>query len=462
MSPTSKSNPRSTFAAGKGFALLPRTECQVGAARCCDFYFEGWHQLRKESPKMTQTQARDLKLEGYSFGSVKGEKFGFYLGQDKKATKAPTAPLTSWIIFFIHLLGARSPIKVEGNGLMESLALPMNTINPNSKDELRALAQKLEAARKGRPSLAPQQRSLLNHGKDVVLGNLTFRKVDGNRWTLSTDHGGPLKVGPEIILALACIALRDEWVRENLPSYHVPWAPSLRPEYWEGDQPARSLLETRELPDDIWEQPLGDATVAKPPVSPTDNVVTPKEPARQDGAANLLRALLNVEKLSSSDQPVPLALLITPLVAMLQAAAKALTDAGVQPAPDGVSTAELDQQAELLFAKHAGILRILLQEQIAKATEAKELAETHIANLKALASEIEAQSQKVEQERQALKEDQEEWDQLMQSETETLDRREADLKERENGLSEGEAALQKAQAASAKDLLKSLYKNGNG
>jgi hypothetical protein len=413
---------------------------------------------------MTQTNVRELKFEGFSFGSVKGGKFGFYQGE-KKAIKAPTAPLTSWIFFFVQLLGTRSPLRVEASKLAECFVIPIHTVNTNSRTEVLQLQARLERAGNGRHVLSPAQRKPLLHGENIVLGSITFQKVSGDRWTIHTADGGPLKVGPEIMLNLACIALRDEWVRERLPAYHVPWAPSLKSEYWEGDQPRRELLELDQLPDGIWERSSGNAEGASggdsgEKLETSTPLVTPK-PSTQSAAAKLLRALLDVERCSHGNQDGPVAAFLNPLMALVQAVTKALTDAGVQPAPGGVSTAALDEQAELLFAKHADILRGLLRDEIAKAEAAKNIAYTHIESLNTLASTTEADVKKAERERNDLKEEKKEWAEFVQGQATELDQREAAVNAREAKVAQGEAALQQAQAASAKDLLKSLKKGSN-
>ncbi len=419
---------------------------------------------------MTQANVRDLKFMGHSFGLLKNGKFGFFIGE-RKAAKAPPAPLEGWIIFFVHLLGARSPLRAEpSTKLVECFGLPIHTINTQVEVEVQTLRAKIEAARNGRGVLVPQQRRLLVDGKDIAVGSITFGKVDGGRWTLSSDSGGPFKAGPEVLLNIASIVLRDEWVRMHLPAYHVPWAPSVRPEYWEGDQPQRQLLGLETFPDEIWEQPSsnapsGDDSGEKLKTSTPTSVAQPSVPAatepRQDRAAKLLRALLDVDKFSQGNQEGPMAVLMAPLVSMVHAAAKALTEAGVQPAPEGVSAAALDQQAELLFEKHAEILRTRLQDEIAKAEKAKTIANAHIESLKTLAAQTEAQVQEVDQQREALTEEREEWEQLVRDQTDELSQREAALKASQEKLAQDQANLQQAQAASARDLLKNL-KKGNG
>lgn len=417
---------------------------------------------------MTQTGTKDPKLAGTSFGMLGNGKCGFYSGE-KRRVSVPQVELKYWVVFFVHLLGNKSPLRsAEASELGKCFTVPIHTVNENNSQEVAGLRQKIEEARNGRQALEVERRKLILDGEGISIGNISFYKGTGDRWTISIDAGSNFRVAPEIMLNLGCMVLRDEWVKQNHPQYHVDWLPSLRPELWEGDQPKRQLLELRQFPDDIWEQPARPqeirASVAggerSKPSTPVSTSLDQRPKPSEDGDSQLLRALLNVERhLSNLGKKPELEFLVGPLGSLVASAVQVLKGLGVQPVPDGVSAVMLDQQAELLFKKHEALLRERLQAEIAKAEEAKRIADTHIQSLKTLAATTAKEVEESEAQRAAHEREKKEWSQLVEDQTQDLSRREDELKEAQAKLVDEQVRLEKAQEASARDLLKSLKKS---
>jgi|GEM_PF-5141676 len=414
---------------------------------------------------MTQTGTRDPKLAGTSFGMLKGSKCGFYNG-DKRVAAVPQVELKFWIPFFVHLLGNKSPLKGgEAAELGRCFAVPIHAVNEKNSSEVEGLRYRIEEVRNGRRALEVQRRKLILDGKGIAIGNISFGETSGGRWTITSDAGGCFRVAPEIMLNLASMVLRDEWVKENFPEYHVDWLPSLRPDLWEGDQPKRDLRELREFPDDIWEQPARPeeirASVAggekSKPSAPVSVSLDQQPKPSEGGDSELLRALLNVEKyLPNLGKKPGLGVLAEPLGSLVASAVQALKTLGIQPAPDGVPAAMLDQQAELLFKKHEALLRERLQAEVAKAEEAKRLADANIESFKVLAATTAKEVTQAEAQRSVYEQEKREWDQLVLDQTNDLSRREDELKEAQRKLDEDRVLLDAARTASARDLLKAM------